>query len=58
MVKRDGNKLKVSLKGIESVTEMVDANTICNVSNTNCCIISLLNCYMTLNKLLKHVFVF
>uniref|UniRef100_A0A671V0C2 Fatty acid-binding protein, liver n=2 Tax=Sparus aurata TaxID=8175 RepID=A0A671V0C2_SPAAU len=30
VVKRDGNKLKVSLKGIESVTEMVDANTICN----------------------------
>ncbi|XP_073322860.1 fatty acid-binding protein, liver-type [Pagrus major] len=30
VVKRDGNKLKVSLKGIESCTEMVDANTICN----------------------------
>ncbi|XP_029998978.1 fatty acid-binding protein, liver-type [Sphaeramia orbicularis] len=30
VVKRDGNKLKVSLKGIESVTELVDANTIVN----------------------------
>ncbi|CAL8345230.1 unnamed protein product [Lota lota] len=30
VVKRDANKLKVSLKGIESVTELVDANTIVN----------------------------
>ncbi|XP_068422681.1 fatty acid-binding protein, liver-type [Clinocottus analis] len=30
VVHRDGNKLKVSLKGIESVTELVDANTIVN----------------------------
>ncbi|XP_056137993.1 fatty acid-binding protein, liver-type-like [Lampris incognitus] len=30
VVMRDGNKLKVSLKGIESVTEMVDGNTIVN----------------------------
>uniref|UniRef100_A0A3P9PLM1 Fatty acid-binding protein, liver-type n=1 Tax=Poecilia reticulata TaxID=8081 RepID=A0A3P9PLM1_POERE len=30
MVLRDGNKLKVSLKGIESVTELTDANTIVN----------------------------
>ncbi|XP_034547736.1 fatty acid-binding protein, liver-type [Notolabrus celidotus] len=30
VVKRDGNKLKVSLKGIESVTELVDGNTIVN----------------------------
>ncbi|XP_076005575.1 fatty acid-binding protein, liver-type-like [Genypterus blacodes] len=30
VVTRDGNKLKVSLKGIESVTEIVDANTIVN----------------------------
>ncbi|CAL8296151.1 unnamed protein product [Gadus morhua 'NCC'] len=30
VVKREGNKLKVSLKGIESVTELVDANTIVN----------------------------
>lgn len=58
VVNREGNKLKVSLKGIESVTEMVDANTICNVSNTNCCIILLLKCYMTLNKLLKLFFFF
>ena len=35
MVKRDGNKLMVSLKGIESVTELVDANTIVNVSRNN-----------------------
>ncbi|XP_020788026.1 fatty acid-binding protein, liver-type-like [Boleophthalmus pectinirostris] len=31
VVKRDGNKLITSLKGIESVTELVDANTIVNV---------------------------
>ncbi|XP_051277256.1 fatty acid-binding protein, liver-type [Dicentrarchus labrax] len=30
VVQREGNKLKVSLKGIESVTEMVDENTIVN----------------------------
>ncbi|XP_008416522.1 fatty acid-binding protein, liver-type [Poecilia reticulata] len=30
VVLRDGNKLKVSLKGIESVTELTDANTIVN----------------------------
>ncbi|KAK5871021.1 hypothetical protein PBY51_003924 [Eleginops maclovinus] len=30
VVHREGNKLKVSLKGIDSVTEMVDANTILN----------------------------
>ncbi|XP_013858101.1 fatty acid-binding protein, liver-type isoform X1 [Austrofundulus limnaeus] len=30
VVQRDGGKLKVSLKGIESVTEMVDQNTIVN----------------------------
>ncbi|XP_059193348.1 fatty acid-binding protein, liver-type-like isoform X2 [Centropristis striata] len=30
VVKREGNKLKVSLKGIESVTELVDGNTIVN----------------------------
>ncbi|GAA6223129.1 fatty acid-binding protein, liver [Lates japonicus] len=30
VVRRDGNKLKVSLKGIESVTELVDGNTIVN----------------------------
>uniref|UniRef100_A0A8C5B9V1 Fatty acid binding protein 1b, tandem duplicate 1 n=1 Tax=Gadus morhua TaxID=8049 RepID=A0A8C5B9V1_GADMO len=35
VVKREGNKLKVSLKGIESVTELVDANTIVNVSRNN-----------------------
>ncbi|CAB1320096.1 unnamed protein product [Coregonus sp. 'balchen'] len=29
-VTREGNKLKVSLKGIESVTELADANTIVN----------------------------
>ncbi|TSY41760.1 Fatty acid binding protein 1-B.1 [Bagarius yarrelli] len=27
-VTRDGNKLKTNMKGIESVTELVDANTI------------------------------
>ncbi|KAJ0019703.1 hypothetical protein NQD34_007272 [Periophthalmus magnuspinnatus] len=30
VVKREGNKLITSLKGIESVTELVDANTIVN----------------------------
>ncbi|KAM7017683.1 fatty acid-binding protein, liver-type-like [Tautogolabrus adspersus] len=30
VVMRDGKKLKVSLKGIESITEMVDENTIVN----------------------------
>ncbi|XP_076587386.1 fatty acid-binding protein, liver-type-like [Chaetodon auriga] len=30
VVRREGNKLKVSLKGVESVTELVDANTIVN----------------------------
>ncbi|XP_031712715.1 fatty acid-binding protein, liver-type [Anarrhichthys ocellatus] len=30
VVQRDGNKLMVSLKGIESVTELVDGNTIVN----------------------------
>ncbi|XP_054895461.1 fatty acid-binding protein, liver-type-like [Poeciliopsis prolifica] len=30
VVVRDGNKLKVSLEGIESVTELTDANTILN----------------------------
>ncbi|XP_075875551.1 fatty acid-binding protein, liver-type [Nelusetta ayraudi] len=30
VVHREGNKLKVSLKGIESVTELVDGNTIIN----------------------------
>ncbi|XP_034728078.1 fatty acid-binding protein, liver-type [Etheostoma cragini] len=30
VVQRDGNKLKVSLKGIESVTELVDSHTIVN----------------------------
>merc|ERR1711915_942273 len=30
VVNREGNKLKVSLKGIESVTELVDGNTIVN----------------------------
>ncbi|KAK0139854.1 Fatty acid-binding protein, liver-type [Merluccius polli] len=30
VVMRDANTLKVSLKGIESVTELVDANTIVN----------------------------
>lgn len=33
VVQRDGNKLKVNLKGIESVTELLDGNTIVNVSN-------------------------
>lgn len=33
VVQREGNKLKVNLKGIESVTELVDGNTIVNVSN-------------------------
>lgn len=28
----DGSKLKVSLQGIESVTELVDPNTLVNVS--------------------------
>lgn len=32
VVHREGNKLKVSLKGIDSVTELVDGNTIVNVS--------------------------
>ncbi|XP_026177327.1 fatty acid-binding protein, liver-type [Mastacembelus armatus] len=30
VVQREGNKLKVNLKGIESVTELVDGNTIVN----------------------------
>ncbi|XP_061784783.1 fatty acid-binding protein, liver-type-like [Nerophis lumbriciformis] len=30
VVQREGNKLKVSLKGIVSVTELVDANTLVN----------------------------
>ncbi|XP_010795638.1 fatty acid-binding protein, liver-type [Notothenia coriiceps] len=30
VVHREGKKLKVCLKGIESITEMVDANTILN----------------------------
>ncbi|XP_029366833.1 fatty acid-binding protein, liver-type [Echeneis naucrates] len=30
VVQREDNKLKVSLKGIESVTELVDGNTIVN----------------------------
>ncbi|XP_054629146.1 fatty acid-binding protein, liver-type-like [Dunckerocampus dactyliophorus] len=30
VVQREGNTLKVSLKGIESVTELVDGNTIVN----------------------------
>ncbi|XP_026199525.1 fatty acid-binding protein, liver-type [Anabas testudineus] len=30
VVRREGNKLKVNLKGIESVTELVDGNTIIN----------------------------
>ncbi|KAM4616322.1 fatty acid-binding protein, liver-type-like [Polymixia lowei] len=30
VVMREGNKLKVSLKGIDSVTELVDGNTIVN----------------------------
>uniref|UniRef100_UPI0037E7E73F fatty acid-binding protein, liver-type-like n=1 Tax=Semicossyphus pulcher TaxID=241346 RepID=UPI0037E7E73F len=30
VVNREGKKLKVSLKGIESVTELVDGNTIVN----------------------------
>ncbi|KAK5616497.1 Fatty acid-binding protein, liver-type [Crenichthys baileyi] len=30
VVHREGNKLKVSLKGIESTTELVDANTLVN----------------------------
>ncbi|CAG5924206.1 fatty acid-binding protein, liver-type-like [Menidia menidia] len=30
VVSREGNKLKVCLKGIESVTELVDGNTIVN----------------------------
>ncbi|KAM6930669.1 fatty acid-binding protein, liver-type-like [Xenentodon cancila] len=30
VVNREGNKLKVSLKGIESVTELVDPNTLVN----------------------------
>ncbi|KAM7391407.1 hypothetical protein PAMP_022100 [Pampus punctatissimus] len=30
VVEREGNKLKVSLKGIESVTELVDGNMIVN----------------------------
>ncbi|XP_051806241.1 fatty acid-binding protein, liver-type-like [Acanthochromis polyacanthus] len=30
VVRREGNKLKTSMKGIESVTEWVDANTIVN----------------------------
>lgn len=32
VVQREGNKLKASMKGIESVTELVDGNTIVNVS--------------------------
>lgn len=35
VVHREGNKLKVNLKGIESVTELVDGNTIVNVSRQN-----------------------
>uniref|UniRef100_A0A8C6UPF8 Fatty acid-binding protein, liver-type n=1 Tax=Neogobius melanostomus TaxID=47308 RepID=A0A8C6UPF8_9GOBI len=31
VVKREGNKLTASLKGIESVTELTDANTIVNI---------------------------
>ncbi|KAM3611706.1 uncharacterized protein V6R79_022901 [Siganus canaliculatus] len=31
VVQREGNKLKVSLKGIESVTELVDGNTLVNI---------------------------
>ncbi|KAK2837781.1 hypothetical protein Q5P01_014993 [Channa striata] len=30
VVRREGNKLKVTLKGVESVTELVDGNTIVN----------------------------
>ncbi|KAL7885118.1 hypothetical protein AOLI_G00078880 [Acnodon oligacanthus] len=30
VVTKEGNKLKVTLKGIESVTELVDANTLVN----------------------------
>ncbi|XP_038163976.1 fatty acid-binding protein, liver-type-like isoform X2 [Cyprinodon tularosa] len=30
VVKREGGKLKVTLKGIETVTEMMDANTLVN----------------------------
>ncbi|XP_041855558.1 fatty acid-binding protein, liver-type-like [Melanotaenia boesemani] len=30
VVQREGNKLKVCLQGIESITELVDANTIVN----------------------------
>ncbi|XP_013858102.1 fatty acid-binding protein, liver-type isoform X2 [Austrofundulus limnaeus] len=30
VVQKDGGKLKVSLKGVDSVTEMVDQNTIVN----------------------------
>ncbi|XP_029492813.1 fatty acid-binding protein, liver-type-like [Oncorhynchus nerka] len=30
VVMREGNKLKVSLKGIDSVTELADANTLVN----------------------------
>ncbi|XP_036434691.1 fatty acid-binding protein, liver-type-like [Colossoma macropomum] len=30
VVRKEGNKLKVTLKGIESVTELVDANTLVN----------------------------
>lgn len=37
MVYREGNKLKVSLKGIDSVTELVDGNTIINVSRLLLC---------------------
>lgn len=37
VVQREGNKLKASLKGIESVTELVDGNTIINVSRCVLC---------------------
>ncbi|XP_070821016.1 fatty acid-binding protein, liver-type-like [Chaetodon trifascialis] len=30
VIRREGNKLKGSLKGVESVTELVDANTLVN----------------------------
>ncbi|MED6235148.1 Fatty acid-binding protein, liver-type [Ataeniobius toweri] len=35
VVHREGNKLKVSLKGIESTTELVDANTIVNTTTAS-----------------------
>lgn len=52
MVHREGNKLKVSLKGIESVTELVDGNTIINVSWLVLC--DLNNLHHQVSKTMLH----